>query len=111
MNSCELDRHPTTGINPLTLKPMSNKVVIKRELGREKVGSIIVPDMARERRPLFQGTVVSMGKEKPYDYKRLCKGDRVFFSYQVGGDDSAFMIWEGEHYAVVPWESIQAVLS
>lgn len=109
MNSNVLDRNPTTGVNPNRLTPARGKCVVKRVMGAEKKGMLYLPEDARARKPLFEGTIVSISAEPGADYEKLNVGDHVYFSYQVGGDDSAFLSWEGEHYALIPAEAIQMV--
>ena len=109
MYSNELDRSPVTDVDMSTFKPLSHKVVIKRKMGEEKRGGIYIPENVRARRPEFEGTVIAVGSNPPADYAGLKKGDYAYFSYQVGGDDSAFVTWRGDSYAVIPFDAVSGV--
>lgn len=107
--SNELDRGMKTRLDPNTIKVMANKVIIRRKFLSEKVGSLYRPQSAKSARATFEGWIHSIGSDRPLDagYEDLKVGDWVVFSYQVGGDDSAFFEWEGEQFALVPIEAIQ----
>lgn len=109
MMSNEMDRAPATGIDPRRIRPMGKKLVIKRTLGAERVGKLFVPAGAKARRPQFEGDVIALGAEPPPEYADLAVGDHVWFSYQVGGDDSAFLTWEDASYAVIPFDAVACV--
>lgn len=109
MLSNEMDREPTRGIDPHRIVPTGKKLVIKRAEGAEKVGKIIVPKGTKLARPTFEGTVIALGNAPPEECAELKKGDRVWFSHNVGGDDSAFLAWKDGYYAVIPFDAVQAV--
>lgn len=61
-----------------TIRPVNDRVIIKRDEASEKVGSIVVPEMAKER-PL-EGEVVAAGPEA----KMIHAGDHVLFGRYSG---------------------------
>ena len=107
--SNELDRGLKTRIDPDAIKVMPNKVIIRRKFLSEKVGSIYRPQNAKSARATFEGWIHSIGDHRPADegYEDLKIGDWVVFSYQVGGDDSAFFEWNDDQFALIPIEAIQ----
>ena len=90
MYSNVMDREPVKNVDTWKLKPMSGKLVVKRLFGKDKVGGLFIPESARSRKPGFDGEIVAAGSNPPEEYADLKMGDHVFFSYQVGMDDSAF---------------------
>ena len=71
------------------LRPLGDRVLIRFIEGEEKVGSIIIPDTAKEKPQ--EGKVVAAGPGKMgEDGKRipmeLKKGDRVLFSKYAGSE-------------------------
>ena len=109
--SNELDRTPVRGVNPNKMIPMGSKLIVKRKLGDVAKNGLYIPENAKARRPTFEGTVVAVGANPPEECRDLRPGNEVAFSYQVGGDDSAFLVWEGAHYAVIPFDAVQLVLA
>lgn len=94
----------------LKMKPLRDKVVVKRlEDEEKKVGGIIIPDTAKEK-PM-QGKVIAVGpgaldkngKRIPPDVK---KGDRVLFGKYTGSEVTI----DGEEYVIMDCSDIYAVL-
>lgn len=104
-----LDRSPIVDVDPLKVKPMPSKVMVKRGKGKEKHGKIIIPGSSDKRNPVFEGEVVALGDSPPIECDGLSLGDFVWFHYAVGPEDSAFFKWRDESYALIPYESILGV--
>jgi chaperonin GroES len=93
------------------LKPLDERVVIKPlEEDEKKVGSIIIPDTAKERPQM--GEVIALGDDivkegvKPLS-KVLKVGDRVIYS-KYGGTEVKY---EDTEYLVVSRGDILAIIS
>lgn len=94
----------------MKLKPLNDRVVVKRIEEEEKTaGGIIIPDTAKEK-PI-QGEVLAVGSGKlmedgsrrPLDLKA---GDRVLFSKYAGTDVKV----EGEEVLIMREDEILAVI-
>jgi len=94
----------------LKMKPLRDKVVVKRlEEEEKKVGGIIIPDTAKEK-PM-QGKVIAVGpgaldkngKRIPPDVK---KGDRVLFGKYTGSEVTI----DGDEYVIMDCSDIYAIL-
>jgi len=94
----------------LKMKPLRDKVVVKRlEEEEKKVGGIIIPDTAKEK-PM-QGKVIAVGpgaldkngKRIPPDVK---KGDRVLFGKYTGSEVTI----DGDEYVIMDCGDIYAIL-
>lgn len=72
----------------MALEPLADRVVIKpREEGEEKVGSIIIPDTAKEKPA--EGTIVAVGPGKKSDAGTVVPltvkvGDMVLYGKYAG---------------------------
>ena len=104
--SNELDRS-RFDMDPDKFEPAATKAVIRRIVVDDLHRGLVLPSNSKAKRPLFEGHIVKMGSEIPDGYEDLSVGQHVWFSYQVGADDSAFFDFEGQHYAVIPIEAIQ----
>ena len=75
----------------MKLEAVRNTVIVKIEY-EEKIGSIIIPDNAKQYSGDFKGRVISVGPDYKYDVK---KGDRVYFyrheGHKVIKDDETYM--------------------
>jgi chaperonin GroES len=94
----------------MKLKPLNDRVVVKRVEEEEKTaGGIIIPDTAKEK-PV-QGEVISVGNGKlmedgsrrPLDVKA---GDRVLFSKYAGTDIKV----EGAELLIMREDDILAII-
>ena len=94
----------------MKLKPLNDRVVVKRVEEEEKTaGGIIIPDTAKEK-PV-QGEVISVGSGKlmedgsrrPLDVKG---GNRVLFSKYAGTDIKV----EGEELLIMREDDILAII-
>jgi len=93
------DPHPAKGRETM-FKPLHDRIVIKQAEGDEKVGSIIIPDEAREK-PL-EGTVVAVGPGRVLDtgeciVPSVKAGDTVLFAKFTGSEIQI----EGETHLIV----------
>ena len=94
----------------LKLKPLADKVLIRRlEEAEKKVGGIIIPVTAKEKP--HQGEVIAAGpgrvnekgKRIPVDVK---KGQRVLFGKYSGSEITV----DGEEYLFIDADDIMAIL-
>ena len=108
MYSNELDRH-VIEMDPSRIRPLGNKLIVKRSVANDKKGSLYLPENAKERKPTFEGVVIAVGGEPGPDEMDVMIGDYVHFSYAVNGQDSAFLTWKGESYAIIPYEAVQMI--
>jgi len=93
----------------MKLKPLYDKIVVKREGSDEKVGSLIIPDNAKEKPQ--RGTVVAVGQGKRCDDGTLVPldvkpGDKILFGKFSGsdvkvGEEELAIMTEGEVLAIV----------
>jgi len=95
----------------MAVKPLADRILVKRvEPEEEKVGSIIVPDTAKEKPQEAQviavgpGKLDDDGKRLPMDVK---KGDRVLIS-KYGGTEIQI---GGEEHLIIRQDDVLAVLS
>ena len=103
-----MDREPAE-LDPARLLPLPGKCIIKRFLPGEKHKSLYLPANSKARRPAFEGEVVAVAGNGDGVDPGFQPGDRVWFHYAVSPDDSAFFVWQGGHYAIVPFEAVQCV--
>ena len=95
----------------LKMKPLRDKVVVKRlEEEEKKVGGIIIPDTAKEK-PM-QGKVMAVGpgawdKEGKRVPPEVKKGDRVLFGKYSGTEVSI----DGKEYVIMDSSDIYAILN
>jgi chaperonin GroES len=94
----------------MDIRPLHDRVIVKRvEEGETKMGSIIIPDSAKEKPQ--QGEVISVGSGKllengqraPIDVKA---GDRILFGKYSGSDVRV----DGHEYLIVREDEILGVL-
>jgi chaperonin GroES len=93
------------------MRPLHDRILVKRlDEADEKVGSIIIPDTAKEKPQ--QGKVIAVGKGKvekdgkvtPLDVK---EGDTVLFGKYSGQEIKL----DGEEYLIMREEEILGVLN
>jgi chaperonin GroES len=83
------------------LKPLADKLIVKRLEAEEKTASgIVLPDTAKEKPE--QGEVMATGK----DVKEVKKGDRVIF----GKYSPTEIKVDGTEYLVIKEEDVLAIL-
>ena len=94
----------------VNLKPIGDKVLVKRLKAEEKTkGGIVLPDTAKEKPK--EGKILAMGEGKVLEEgKRVAfqvkKTDRVLFSSYAGTEVTV----EGEEYLIMSEDDILAVL-
>jgi chaperonin GroES len=99
------------GEDPMKLKPLNDRVVVKRLEEKEaKKGSIIIPDTAKEKPQ--EGEVIAVGPGKlTKDGKRQAvgvkAGDKILFGKWSGNE----VKMDDEEYLIMREEDILAVLS
>ena len=88
----------------MKVQPLDDRLLIKPIEQEEKVGSIIIPDTAKEK-PMT-GEVVAVGNDE--DLKKLLKvGDKVIFG-KYGGEEIKIA---GEKHLIVKRDEILAKIS
>ncbi|HOW50702.1 MAG TPA: co-chaperone GroES [bacterium] len=94
----------------MKLKPLNDRVIVKRRSGEEKTkGGIIIPDTAKEKPieaevvAVGSGKLLDNGKREPLDVK---VGDVVMFGKYSGNDVKV----DGEEYLILRGEDILAVI-
>ena len=85
----------------MSFEPLGNRVVIEEHEGADKIGSIFVPDNAREK-PL-QGTAVSVGKAA----KTVMPGATVLYGRHSGTNIKL----QGKEYIIVNEDDLFAVVA
>ena len=93
----------------MMLKPLFDKVVLKRVAAEEKTKTgIILPDSAKEKPEVFE--VVAVGTGKTYDGKKiemtLSVGDKVIAAKYVGTEVKL----DGEEYTVIAESDVLAIV-
>lgn len=94
----------------MSLRPLHDHVLVRRlEEGESKMGSIIIPDSAKEKPQ--QAEVVAVGNGKLLDSGERATidvkaGDRILFG-KYGGSDIRL---EGDDYLILREDEILAVL-
>ena len=95
----------------MKLRPLGDRVVIKRVEGEEKTkGGIIIPDSAKEKPQ--DGLVVAVGPGKALDSgeilkPRVKKGDRILFSKYAGTEIKI----DGEEHMFMREDDILAIIN
>jgi chaperonin GroES len=94
----------------MQLKPLNDRVVVKRIEEEEKTaGGIIIPDTAKEKpiqgevKAVGSGKVMEDGTRRPLDVKA---GDRVLFSKYAGTDIKV----EGDELLIMREDDILAII-
>lgn len=89
-----------------SIEPLENQVVVVPAEAAQKIGSIWVPDTAKEK-PHF-GTVVAIGPGKDGKQPLFAKGDTVLYNKWSGAEIE--LPGDKTHYRVLAWENIMARL-
>lgn len=96
----------TLELKKVALKPIGDRVVIRRLPGEEVTrGGIIIPDTAKEKPQ--QGEVIAVGPGKKDYSMNVKKGDRVLFGKYSGQEFEL----NGEEFLVMREDDILAVLN
>jgi chaperonin GroES len=96
-----------------TIKPLGNRILVKRSKAATTKGGIILPDSAQEKPK--EGTVIAVGSGKINDNNEVelmnvTVGDRVLFS-SYSGTEVNMNKTEDEEYLIMSEEDILGVLS
>jgi len=92
------------------LKPIGDKVIVKRLEAEEKTkGGIVLPDTAKEKPQ--QGRIIAIGNGRRLEGGKVAdlqvkKGDRVIFSSYAGTEVKV----NGEEYLIMSEDEILAVV-
>jgi chaperonin GroES len=94
----------------MSLRPLNDRVLVKRlEEGDSKVGSIIIPDSAKEKPQQAEVVAVGNGRLLPSGERapvELKAGDRILFGKYSGSDTKM----GGEEYLILREDEILGVL-
>ena len=88
----------------MKVQPLDERVLVKPIEQDEKVGSIIIPDTAKEK-PMT-GEVIAVGTDEELK-KLIKKGDKVLFAKYAGEE----IMINGEKHLIVKREEILAKIS
>ena len=88
----------------MNIKPLADRVLILPAPAEEKIGSIIIPDTAKEK-PL-RGKVVAVGNGTKDEEMILKEGDTVLYGKYAGTE----MELEGEKYLIMRQSDVLAVI-
>lgn len=83
---------------PTRLRPLGDRVLIRKPTPGEKIGSIIIPEKARK--PPLEGIVEAIGER----VTTLKPGDRVLFGALTGSlldDPRQVILWEKDVMGVI----------
>ena len=92
----------------MTVKPLGDRILVKRLEEEDKVGSIIVPDTAKEKSQ--KAEVVAVGEGKKTDEGKLVslevkKGDQILIGKYAGTDIKI----DGEEYIIMKQEDVMGI--
>lgn len=88
----------------MTIKPLSDRVLILPAKAEEKVGGIIIPDTAKEKPQ--RGKVVAVGNGTKDEEMILKVGDEVLYGKYAGTE----LENEGEKYLMMRQSDVLAVV-
>ena len=107
---CQQPSGVQPGEKPMTIRPLQDRVIVKRVQEEEKTkGGIIIPDTAKEKPiegevlAVGNGKILEDGKVRPLDIK---VGDRVLFAKYAGTEIKV----EGEEILMMREEDILGVI-
>lgn len=89
----------------MNIKPLADRVLVLPAPAEEKVGSIIIPDTAKEK-PLH-GTIVATGNGTKDEEMILKEGDEVLYGKYSGTE----LEYEGKKYLIMRQSDVLAVLA
>ena len=92
----------------MTVKPLADRVLVKRLEEEDRIGSIIVPDTAKEKSQ--KAEVVAVGEGKKTDEGKLVplevkKGDKILIGKYAGTDIKI----DGEEYIIMKQEDVMGI--
>ena len=94
----------------MNVRPLHDRIIVQRlEEGEQKVGGIIIPDTAKEKRQ--QGKVIAVGNGKAKDDGKrvpldVAAGDTILFGKYSGQEIKL----DGEEYLIMREDEVLAVL-
>ena len=88
----------------MNIKPLADRVLVEPAEAEEKVGSIIIPDTAKEK-PLF-GTIIAAGEGKKDEPMVLKAGDTVLYGKYSGTE----LEHEGKKYLMMRQSDVLAIV-
>ena len=92
----------------MTVKPLGDRILVKRLEEEDKIGSIIVPDSAKEKSQkaevvaVGEGIKTDEGKLVPLEVK---KGDKILIGKYAGTDIKI----DGEEYIIMKQEDVMGI--
>ena len=94
----------------MKFRPLQDRILILRVKNEEKVGSIIIPDTAKEKPQ--EGKVIAVGNGKRLDDGKIVPldvkvGDRILFGKYSGSDIKI----DGEEHLILREDEILGVMS
>ena len=92
----------------MTVKPLGDRILVKRLEEDDKIGSIIVPDSAKEKSQ--KAEVIAVGERKKTDEGKLIslevrKGDKILIGKYAGTDIKI----DGEDYIIMKQEDVMGI--
>lgn len=85
------------------LEAMGSKIIVELELKEEKIGMIVIPDVAKKEK--VEGLVVSIGEAVGNDFPfHLEVGDRILFGKYSGDDIER----DGKTYKIINQDDVLA---
>jgi chaperonin GroES len=92
----------------MTVKPLADRILVKRLEEEDKIGSIIVPDSAKEKSE--KAEIIAVGEGKKTDEGKLIslevkKGDKILIGKYAGTDIKI----DGEEYIIMKQEDVMGI--
>lgn len=88
----------------MKIQPLADRVLVAPAPAEEKIGSIIIPDTAKEK-PL-KGTIVATGNGTKDEEMILKSGDTVLYGKYAGTE----IEFEGEKYLMMRQSDVLAII-
>ncbi len=88
----------------MNIKPLADRIIVKAAAAEEKIGSIIIPDTAKEK-PL-KGEVLAVGNGTKDEEMVLKVGDTVLYGKYAGTEVEL----EGEKFLIMRQSDVLAVI-
>ena len=88
----------------MNIRPLADRVLVVPAAAEEKVGSIIIPDTAKEK-PLH-GKVVAVGNGTKDEQMVLKEGDEVLYGKYSGTE----LEYQGEKYLIMRQSDVLAII-
>ena len=88
----------------MNIQPLADRVLVLPAAAEEKIGSIIIPDTAKEK-PL-RGKIVATGKGTKDEEMILKEGDEVLYGKYSGTE----LEFDGEKYLMMRQSDVLAII-